>query len=55
MAKSIKEYLAEAEGRTWTPEDTAFVKHVFDEVDRTWEKIVERRVAETRNVKRKAS
>lgn len=46
MAKPLKEYLAEAEGREWTAADTEYVLHVFDLVERLAEQIIEKRTLE---------
>lgn len=50
MSKPIYEYLADAEGRTWTAEDSAYVRRIFREVERLAEQVIERRVEEARAI-----
>lgn len=46
MRKPIFQYLTEAEGRTWTAEDSAYVREIFREVEVLAERVIEKRTAE---------
>lgn len=46
MSIPIYDYLAQAEGRTWTAEDSAFVRDKFRQVEAVASKVIERRCAE---------
>jgi hypothetical protein len=45
---TLYEYLASAEGRMWTAEDSAYVRDKFSQVERLAEGVIERRTAEMR-------
>jgi hypothetical protein len=44
--KPIYEYLADAEGREWTAEDSAYVRDKFQQVEAVASKVIEKRCEE---------